>query len=265
MLLSHLFVLTDSISAGAFSVLTLGFVLGLKHALDADHLVAVSAIVSERKGFLSASVVGVLWGLGHTVALLAVGFLVLALRVQIPESIAVWMEFAVAVMIVGLGVNVLWKVFRGGRVHTHVHTHDGHLHAHPHLHSPGEAHEHPDEHSPSHHKLPLSWVDGLLHHARSGKKSILIGMIHGMAGSAALMLVVLASIASTAVGIMYIAVFGLGSILGMLIMSTLISLPFVASAHRSERMNIVVRSIAGIVSVVFGLFLAWEIGGGLFL
>lgn len=252
---------TDSISAGALSVLTLGFVLGLKHALDADHLVAVSAIVSERKGFLSASVVGMLWGLGHTAALLAVGFLVLALRVQIPESIAAWMEFAVAVMIVGLGVNVLWKVSRGGRVHTHVHTHNTHLHAHPHLHSPGETHEH----SFSHHRLPLSWAHGFLHHARSGKKSILIGMVHGMAGSAALMLVVLASIASTAVGIIYIAVFGLGSILGMLIMSTLISLPFVASAHRSERMNIVVRSIAGIVSVVFGLFLAWQIGGGLFL
>src|SRR3989304_6301911 len=119
---------------GSFTVLGLGFFLGLKHALDVDHLVAVSTIVSERKGFWRSSAVGAFWGLGHTASLLAVGLLVIAFHFQIPPKAALGMEFAVAVMLVALGANVLWKIFRGATFHLHAHQHSGRLHVHPHLH-----------------------------------------------------------------------------------------------------------------------------------
>ena len=97
-------------------------------------------------------------------------------------------------------------------------------------------------------------------HLGRGRRSILIGMVHGVAGSAALMLIVLATIPSAALGLLYIGVFGLGSIGGMLVMSTLIGIPFVLTAHKSERLNVAVRGISGVLSVGFGLYLAWQIG-----
>jgi hypothetical protein len=104
-------------------------------------------------------------------------------------------------------------------------------------------------------------------HIGNGKRSIFIGMVHGMAGSAALMLVVLATIPSAKLALLYVGVFGVGSIGGMLIMSTLIGIPFVLTAQRSDKLNVAVRGISGVVSVVFGLYLAWQIGviEGLFL
>lgn len=240
------------------SLLILGFILGLKHALDADHLVAVSTIVSERKGFLSSSIVGALWGIGHTTSLLIAGLIVIALHVQIPEKFAALMEFAVAGMLVFLGVRVLWRLLRGGTLHLHLHTHDHHHHSHPHLHPHG--HEQDHAHEPS-------FIQRLALHIGNGKRSIFIGMVHGMAGSAALMLIVLATIPSASLAFLYIGVFGIGSIGGMLIMSTLVGIPFVLTAQRSDKLNATVRGISGVVSVVFGLYLAWQIGiaEGLFL
>jgi high-affinity nickel permease len=231
------------------SILGVGFVLGLRHALDADHLIAVSTIVSERKRFWSSSFVGVLWGLGHTASLLGVGLLVIAFHVQIPEKIALFMEFAVALMLILLGVNVLWKMKKGATFHVHTHEHDHRLHIHPHLHEVNEGTQH-------------------IHHASSkvDKKPFFIGMIHGMAGSAALMLVVLATISSRVLAVLYIAIFGLGSVGGMFLMSALIGLPFSMTSQHT-RLNNVVRTSAGIISVCFGLFYAWQIGvvEGLFL
>ncbi len=244
--------------------------MGLKHALDADHLVAVSTIVSERKGFWNSSLVGALWGLGHTAALLAVGLLVIAFHFQISPKVALAMEFAVAIMLVALGGNVLWKIFRGATFHVHAHQHSGRLHVHPHFHNlvlhrperlvPSVAEEsrgaehHTGEHTLHHHSVPI------------GKKPFFVGMVHGMAGSAALMLLVLAAIPSRTLGLLYIGIFGLGSIGGMFLMSALIGLPFSFTA-KYERLNAVVRTTAGVISVGFGLFLAYQIGfmEGLFL
>jgi ABC-type nickel/cobalt efflux system permease component RcnA len=245
----------DTVNAstpGGISLLVLGFVLGLKHALDADHLIAVSTIVSERKGVLSSSIVGALWGLGHTASLLIVSVLVIALQIQIPDRIALGMEFAVALMLVALGVNVLFKVFRGGQFHTHVHTHLDFMHAHPHVHS--------HEHVSSHHKQPFS----LLPHSAmtflgKGKKSVMIGMVHGLAGSAALMLIVLATIPSPGLALAYVGIFGLGSVGGMMAMSALIGIPFVLTANRSETLNFIVRGASGFLSIGFGIFYAWQI------
>jgi hypothetical protein len=241
------FSLTDVVRAGSLSTLGLGFVLGLKHALDADHLVAVSTIVNERKGFWSSSIVGAFWGLGHTASLLIVGLIVIALHFEIPEKIAAGMEFMVAVMLVALGANVLWKIKRGATLHLHAHEHHHFSHVHPHLHEPGKDHSH--EHVPA-----------------VGRKPFLVGMMHGMAGSAALMLVVLATIPSKMLALLYIGIFGFGSVGGMFVMSALIGLPF-SFASKHDRVNRIIRASAGIVSVCFGLFYAWRIGivGGLFL
>ncbi|MFN0157961.1 MAG: urease accessory protein UreH [Bacteroidota bacterium] len=245
----------------AFTILSLGFFLGLKHALDADHLVAISTIVSERKGLFSSSVVGVLWGIGHTAALLIVGWIVLALNLHIPDKLALALEFLVALMIIGLGSKVLWNLYRGGTVHMHAHSHDGHIHVHPHVHSVEQVHEHGREEAHSHNTFSkIWWGNAVVRGIVNGKRSVFIGLMHGMAGSAAVMLVVLATIKSTALGMMYIAVFGAGSIAGMLIMSMLISVPFVVTATRLHRLNAVVRGVSGVVSVAFGIFLAWEIG-----
>lgn len=240
-------------------LLGLGFLLGLKHALDADHLLAVSTIVSERKGIFSSSAVGALWGIGHTLALLAVGVLVIALQINIPGRVAMAMEFSVAAMLVYLGLRVLVKLSRGDELHIHVHDHGSHRHIHPHTHPFQTVHDHADAHA--HHDVkPSSWLQRLLPQARSGRRSILIGMVHGMAGSGSLMLVVLATIPSPAAGFVYIAVFGIGSIGGMVLMSMVIGLPFLVSADRSLALNRLVRGVAGTASILFGIFLGWQIG-----
>jgi ABC-type nickel/cobalt efflux system permease component RcnA len=232
------------------SVLGLGFILGLKHALDADHLVAVTTIVSEKRGLLGSAAVGAVWGLGHTAALLVVGVLVILLQAQIPGAVALALEFCVAIMLVALGANVLVKLRRSKRLHLHAHQHGGHYHAHPHL------HEHAEQEEPHTH-----------HGLRIGAKPFFIGLVHGMAGSAALMLLVLATIPSSLIGLIYIAIFGIGSVGGMLIMSAAISLPFALTATRFIRLNTAVRVVAAAFSIGFGFFMMYEIGfvGGFFL
>jgi high-affinity nickel permease len=249
----------------AITILGLGFVLGLKHAIDADHLIAVSTIVSERKGLFSSSIVGALWGIGHTISLLCVGGLVIAFRLNIPEHVALLMELAVAAMLIILGIQVLWKLYKGEMLHVHVHDHQGHQHAHPHIHPFASIHEHKG--SESHHQpVRVGLLERMFKGIRSGKRSILIGMVHGIAGSAGLMLIVLATIKSTMIAVLYIGVFGVGSIGGMMLMSTVIGLPFMLTAGKSLRLNRLIRGIAGVTSVGFGVFLVWQVGfaGGVF-
>ena len=121
----------------ALGPLAVGFVLGLRHALDVDHLAAVSTIVSQRRSLWSSSLVGAVWGLGHTASLLAVGVLVIGLHSAIPPAVAHVLELGVAVMLIGLGANLLRTVLRGDTIHHHAHTHDGHHHVHPHVHPVG--------------------------------------------------------------------------------------------------------------------------------
>jgi len=227
------------------SVLGLGLIFGLKHALDADHLAAISTIVSERKSVLSSSLVGALWGVGHTVSLLLAGVVVMFLHVEIGPRMALVLEFAVALMLIGLGLNALRGLARGGRVHLHAHTHGGHAHLHPHLHD-----GRPEPTADTHHGF------------RFRVRPLAVGMVHGLAGSAALMLLVLSTISSRLLGFAYIAVFGVGSIGGMLIMSTLVSLPVHLTAERFHGVNVVVRTIAAAFSVGLGLMMAYQIGVG---
>ncbi len=222
------------------SVLALGFTLGLKHAVDADHLIAVSTLVSEQKKLWQAVSIGALWGLGHTLSLLVVGIGVLFLSRQIPPRMAAWLEFGVGAMLIFLGIRVLIRLLQAEKLHFHIHEHGGRRHAHFHMHrrtdSPG---------SHSHHPI------------RSGKNSLLVGMVHGMAGSAALMLLILATIPSKIAGILYILIFGLGCILGMMIMSLVLSFPFSLTAHKMPALQAPLQLFAGLLSVGFGGYLMY--------
>jgi ABC-type nickel/cobalt efflux system permease component RcnA len=240
--------------------LALGFGLGLKHATEADHLIAVTTIVSEQKSIWRSSLVGALWGVGHTTALLATGVLVIIAGVAIPEPVAAILEFLVAVMIIFLGSRVLYLTLRHRqRVHIHRHTHGGRAHSHIHFHEESDAHDAARSEpapAPEHHRMA-----GL-----SAWRSLLVGTVHGLAGSAVLTLLVLTEVVrngSRALGIAYLLVFGIGSIGGMLLVSTLISLPIVLTTRRFAGIETPMRLVVSISSIVFGLYYAWMIGRAL--
>jgi len=234
-------------SISVFGLLALGFVFGLKHATEADHIVAVSAIVSEHRKLARAAIVGAFWGLGHTASLLVVGTFVLALKVAIPERVAGWMEFAVALMIIGLGILAFKRALsRRSDFHLHRHGHGFFSHSHIHFH---EA------------EAQGALVDNHTHAvARIGIKPAIVGAMHGLAGSGALTLLVLTQIDSAILGLIYLAVFGAGSVLGMLLMSGLIGLPFVLSSGKLSRVHYQLQMLAGLFSVVFGFWYAYETG-----
>jgi ABC-type nickel/cobalt efflux system permease component RcnA len=240
-------------SLGAFAVLGLGLMFGLKHATEVDHIVAVSTIVSEHRNLFRAALVGAIWGMGHTVSLIAVGLVVLVLRIAIPEYVSSWLEFGVALMIIGLGVNALVRALRR-RPDTHLHRHTHGRIAHEHLHF----HESAKEHSGIHNKEQ----SGKHSHAvsRVGFKPLLVGAMHGLAGSGALTVLVLTQIPSVTLGLFYLAVFGIGSIFGMLLMSFLVGLPFALSSRRLGRVHYGLQTFAGALSVAFGFWYAYETG-----
>ena len=239
--MSEIFIAFFSTSTAA--ILSLGFLLGLKHATEADHLAAVSTIVTERRSLFSSAVVGGLWGLGHTISLFIAGILVLWFKFEISERTERMLEFAVGVMLVFLGLNVLRKIIAGGKLHFHAHAHGDHDHVHPHVHIRGQ-----EDEPHTHHGFSFS------------PRSIIIGMVHGLAGSAALMLIVIPTINSTFAGLLYILIFGIGSIGGMMIMSFIVGLPFRLTDSRLNRFNLVLQSVAGLVSIGLGIYIMYEKG-----
>ncbi len=235
------------ISVSALGVLSLGLVYGLKHATEVDHIVAISTIVSEHRKLTRAAIVGGLWGVGHTASLVIVGAIVLALRIAIPELVASWLEFGVALMIIGLGVVAFRRAFRSrADIHIHKHDHGDQRHAHIHFH---EAARSADTTQPHSHSV-----------ARIGLKPTLVGAMHGLAGSGALTLLVLTQIPSSALGLLYLGVFGAGSIVGMLLMSGLVGLPFVLSSRELSGIHYRLQMIAGALSIAFGIWYAYETG-----
>jgi ABC-type nickel/cobalt efflux system permease component RcnA len=245
-------------SAGVFALLGLGLVFGLKHATEVDHVVAVSTIVSEHRNVWRSALVGALWGIGHTASLVIVGVLVLVFRVAIPLPVANWLEFGVALMIITLGVLAVVRVLRRRQdVHLHRHSHDGLSHVHIHFH----------EHGTEHGAVPSPAAKTSHSHAMSqlGLKPLLLGAMHGLAGSAALTLLVLTQIQSVSLGLLYLGVFGVGSTFGMLLMSGLIGLPFALSGHRLTSFNYGLQTAAGGLSIAFGFWYAyfqWSVVSG---
>jgi ABC-type nickel/cobalt efflux system permease component RcnA len=235
------------------TVLAVGLVFGLKHATEVDHVVAVSTIVSQQRNLWRSTLVGAMWGAGHTASLLITGVIVLSLRIAIPERVSNWLEFGVALMIIGLGAIALWRsLLKRNDVHVHEHSHGGVSHVHIHFHESDTRHEKARPHN----------------HAVSavGVKPVLIGAVHGLAGSGALTLLVLTQIQSAWAGFFYLAVFGVGSIVGMVLMSGLIGLPFALTAKNIGRAHRHMQTTAASLSIAFGLWYAYETGfaSGLF-
>jgi ABC-type nickel/cobalt efflux system permease component RcnA len=232
-------------SLNLLAVLSIGLVFGLKHATEVDHVVAISTIVSRHKSIFRSAFVGALWGAGHTASLLVIGAIVLSLRIAIPERVSGWLEFGVALMIIGLGVSALWRALHANdEVHVHQHSHDGQSHTHVHF------HEHESKHNATSRAAHTHAV------SRIGWKPVLVGMMHGLAGSGALTLLVLTQINSPLLGFLYVATFGLGSIVGMLLMSGLIGLPFAFTSGKLTHLHQGLQTVAAVFSICFGIWYA---------
>ena len=228
------------------AVLLLGFTLGLRHALDADHLAAVTALTSDGGGIRGAMIAGLSWGLGHAAMLGVLGGALVLMRVPMSERVGGLFEMAAGLMLVGLGAATVVGALRG-RVHVHTHRHGDVEHSHLHFHAvphPGGApHSHP-------------------HPLRAALRPFLVGGVHGLAGSGAVVLVVLATIPTWLYGTIYLGVFGAGSVVGMSLMSVLVAAPLVLARRRAARVHRSLRLAAGIGSIAIGAHLAWANGPG---
>lgn len=243
----------DPVLASAF----LGLVLGLQHATDADHLVAVATIVSRERRFGDGAVIGALWGIGHTVTLTLAGLVIVTLDVRVVDGVARGLELAVALMLVLLGLVRLRDALRGlGTVaKDHLvadHDHGGRevLHSHEHAHD-GAPHEHPHVH-PSRRLL-----DALAKRRRVAIRPLGIGAVHGLAGTAAVSLLVLATTRSPWAAALYLALFGAGTIVGMTALTAAMAYP-VSVALRFERARRTLGVAAGLASIAFGGFYGWN-------
>lgn len=226
------------LESNLLTFLSVGFLLGLRHALDADHLAAVSTVLAERPSVRASGLVGLWWGVGHTLTLLLVGAVVLVSGIHIPEPFAVMAESGVGLLLVVLGGTLALKLLRE-RWHLHRHVHDGEPHLHLHSHGRREDHAHS-------------------HWARQSLRPLLIGMAHGVAGSAALMLIIVSSTSGIGQGLLYIMVFGVGSIGGMLLIGLTLSVPVVYSRTIGQRAFFAVQGAASLGSVGLGLWMLYR-------
>lgn len=256
----------DGVPITSLPVVVLGLILGMRHALDPDHVIAVATIVSRQRNALGAALIGALWGIGHTVTVTLVGGAIIAFQLVIPPRLGLAMEFSVGLMLIALGIVSLVAFRRQLRglphvhvpesgTHVHPHSHSDYVHTHPHGHE-GGAHGHADD------QTPLSRLDRLF-----GKlgvyqtvRPVVVGLVHGLAGSAAVALLVLATIRDPLWAIVYLVLFGIGTIVGMMLITAAIALPFVYSARRFAGVNRYLGLAAGLLSLALGLFLTYEIG-----
>jgi len=252
------------------SIIALGFFLGMRHATDPDHVIAVTTIVSRQRSIRHAALIGALWGLGHTLTILLVGSAIILFGVVIPPRLGLTMEFSVGLMLILLGILNLSGIMHwitetvtplqsGG--HSHPHGHGDFVHTHAHGHGP-EKHGHSEE------ATPVGWMDRTF--GRLGLYQIVrplaVGIVHGLAGSAAVALLVLTTIRVPSWAVVYLLVFGIGTVAGMMLITAALALPFKFSESRFARLNHGLGLASGIVSLVFGLFIVYRMGfvNGLF-
>ncbi|MFB7637698.1 HoxN/HupN/NixA family nickel/cobalt transporter [Peribacillus butanolivorans] len=222
-----------------FSVLALGFILGIKHAIEPDHVIAVSTIASQSKKLWHASLAGVFWGIGHTATLFIVGIILILMKGEIPEKWAMSLEFLVGIMLVYLGIKTFLS-FKNIHVHKHAHDGDEHNHVHTHEHDGKHKHKHQHKHS-------------------SYLKSMFIGLVHGLAGSGAMVILAMSTVKSVWEAAIYILLFGVGTVMGMLFFTTIIGIPFVLSVKRVKISSTLVFTM-GAISTVFGIYYMYNLG-----
>lgn len=225
------------------AVLALGFLLGLRHAFEPDHLAAVSTLATRAGRLRDAAWLGLAWGVGHTASVGLVALLVIALGVHLPERLATVAELLVAVLLVGLGGFVLWRYARG-RWHMHFHQHEGapHLHLHSHARQMAHAHGH------------AQW---------DTRRSLGLGLAHGMAGSGAVLVLVVAATSTAGMQLAYVAAFGVGTIAGMLSVSFALGLVIRAASRRGEQWATAIHLGAAAASVIVGVLLGASVAGEL--
>jgi hypothetical protein len=253
-------------AANLASLLLLGFFLGMRHATDADHVVAIATIVARQRTLRGSALIGAAWGVGHTITIMAVGGAIILFGVVIPPRLGLSMEFAVGVMLVLLGVLTLTGAGRFGGAaigHRHAHAHGDYVHSHPHAHD-AAGHGHTEDRTPLA-QLDRSILGGLPMYRYA--RPLVVGLVHGLAGSAAIALLVLTIIREPAWAIGYLLLFGVGTIGGMMLITLVLAAPFALTSGVLPRFNWQLRVASGLVSFGFGLFLVYDIGfaaGGLF-
>ncbi len=254
------------------SIIALGFFLGMRHATDPDHVIAVTTIVSRQRSIRHAALIGILWGLGHTITIFLVGSAIILFGVVIPPKLGLTMELSVGLMLILLGVLNLTGFTRWitetftpqspdapghPHVHSHAHTHQqgDFVHAHPHHHEP-EKHGHAED------ATPVGWMDRIFGQLGlyQAVRPLAVGLVHGLAGSAAVALLVLTTIRDPRWAIAYLLVFGVGTIAGMMLITAAIALPFKYSQSRFARLNRGLAVASGIISIAFGIFIVYQMG-----
>lgn len=226
--------------------LFIGFLFGLRHALDADHIAAVASLATRSRTTGETVRVGLAWGLGHAATLFLVCVAVLALDLGFPERIAHTVEFLVGVMLVALGIDVIRRALRD-RLHVHAHRHGGaKLHVHIHSHA-GEGRHETSAHA---------------HQHRTGlpRRAVMVGLMHGLAGSAALLLLSVGAVGGMTFGLLYVALFGIGSMAGMAVLSLTMALPFRIFARGASWALNGLNLVIGTGTAVLGGMLIFETG-----
>jgi ABC-type nickel/cobalt efflux system permease component RcnA len=265
------------------SLLLLGFFLGMRHATDTDHVIAIATIVSRQRTLRGSVLIGAAWGIGHTLTILAVGSAIILFGVVIPARVGLAMELAVGIMLVILGLltltgmgRVLRDAIAPGRPlleHAHAHGHDLAVHDHAHAHG-DYVHRHAHGHDARGHGHPADQTPLARLDRRLGALSVyqwlrplVVGIVHGLAGSAAVALLVLAAVRDPTWAIAYLVLLGAGTVAGMMVITVALAAPFAFSWSRLPRFNWQLRVASGLISLGFGLLLIYEIGfrpGGLF-
>lgn len=226
------------------SFFALAFLIGMQHALEADHVAAVGSMAARQTSLRDVVRTGAVWGLGHTLTLMLFAGAAIVVGFAISDDLAGWLEFTVGVMLVGLGGHVLYRLVRD-RIHFHVHTHgeSAHFHAHSHAGEPARAHD-PKHHDHDHKVFPV--------------RSLLVGMMHGMAGSAALLVLTASTAPTPQLGFGYVVLFGVGSILGMAALSAIIAVPLALSAKFLTWANRSVQAATGLATIALGMLTMYE-------
>jgi len=243
-----------------FSIIALGFFLGMRHATDPDHVIAVTTIVSRERQVSKSAWIGAFWGIGHTLTIFVVGAAIILFDLVIPPRIGLSMELAVGLMLILLGIinvrsffNSVPSVAGAGHAHSHPHSHGDYVHTHAHGHAP-EQHPHSDS------ETPLARVDRILQRFTAYRpiRPLIIGIVHGLAGSAAVALLVLATIRNARWAIAYLLVFGVGTIAGMMVITMTIASSFhLARGRQNFSRRLALAS--GLLSLGFGLVVAYQI------